>query len=147
MFNHGADPNIADNQKRTLLMLLALQSPSSLVHERIEYLIDHFSPNPNVQDIHGLTVMHHISSVKLSKENQEKLIPTVKLLTSAGVDVNTKDFASRTAIFQATKAENIPLMDFLISKGCGRNKIRSISTKFYWIDFMINALTKKAFHA
>ena len=117
LFNHGADPNIADDQKRTLLMLLALQSPSDLVTERIEYLIEHFSPNPNVQDIHGLTVMHHISTVKLSKENQVKLIDTAKILSGAGVDVNIKDFAARTAIFQATKSENIPLIDFLISKG------------------------------
>ena len=42
LFNHGADPNISDNQKRTLLMLLANQIPDPVVTERIEYLLDHF---------------------------------------------------------------------------------------------------------
>ena len=55
LFNHGADPNLADSQKRTLLMLLATQKPSPKVNERISYLLDHFSQcsekysnNPNV---------------------------------------------------------------------------------------------------
>ena len=80
-----------------------------------------------------------MSSVKLSKENQEKLIPTVKLLTSAGVDVNTKDFASRTAIFQATKAENIPLMDFLISKGCGQYNLDQFHRNFNEVILRLNS--------
>merc|ERR1719462_807896 len=73
--------------------------------------------------------MHHISTVKLSKENQVKLIDTAKILSGAGVDVNIKDFAARTAIFQATKSENIPLIDFLISKGASCPESRAVDEK------------------
>ena len=94
----------------------------TLVKERIEYLLDHFSPSPNVQDIHGLTVLHHIASVKLPSAEQEQLVPTAKLLLTSGADVNIKDYAARTPLFQATKSENIPLMNFFISKGGQRQE-------------------------
>ena len=129
LFNHGADPNISDNQKRTLLMLLVVQVPDALVSERIEYLLDHFSPSPNVQDIHGLTVLHHIASVKLPKERQEDLVPTAKLLLNGGADVNIKDYAARTPLFQATKSENIPLINFFITKGAACPESRATDDK------------------
>ena len=110
-------------------MLLCLQKPEKIVNERIEYLLDHFCPGPNVQDIHGLTVLHHISSVKLPTENQEELIATTKLLIASGADVNIKDYAARTSLFQATKSENIPLINFLVSKGAQCPESRATDEK------------------
>mgnify|MGYP000729360740 CR=1 FL=1 len=129
LFNHGADPNISDNQKRTLLMLLVTQVPNPLVSERIEYLLDHFSPSPNVQDIHGLTVLHHIASVRLGKDKQEQLIPIAKLLINSGADLNVKDYAARTPLFQATKSDNIPLINFFITKGASCPESRATDEK------------------
>ena len=74
-------------------MLLASEKPSTKVNERISYLLDHFSPSPNVQDIHGLTVIHHLASSKLSDTEQADLVTTAKLLLNGGADLNMKDYA------------------------------------------------------
>ena len=117
LFNHGADPNLADNQKRTILMLLATQKPSTKVEERISYLLDHFSPSPNVQDIHGLTVIHHLASTVLPESSQVEIIPTAKLLQNRGADLNMKDYGSRTPLYMAVKSGNLVLVRFLLEKG------------------------------
>ena len=74
-------------------MLLASEKPSAKVNERISYLLDHFSPSPNVQDIHGLTVIHHLASSKLSDTEQTDIVQTAKLLLNGGADLNMKDYA------------------------------------------------------
>ena len=126
LFSHGADPNLADNQKRTLLMLLASQKPSEKINERISYLIEHFSPSTTFQDIHGLTVLHHLALLELPENTQADVVATAKLLLNGGADMNIKDYASRTALFHAVKSSNLPLVKFLLDKGAQCPESRAV---------------------
>ena len=102
LIDNGADLNRADNAGRTPL-ILAVLSPEA----KADISLSHVTPNVAAQ------VKPHVVA---SMEEYPDVEGTVKLLLSAGVDINAKDKAGKTARDYATDAEVIRLLDEAAAK-------------------------------
>ncbi|CAG5106021.1 Oidioi.mRNA.OKI2018_I69.chr1.g2646.t1.cds [Oikopleura dioica] len=118
LFNQGADANVTDDKKQTLLIGLVGHLPDDGVLERINYILQHFTSSMDHQDIHGYTVLHHLATIKTDKT--DALLEAAKLFTSHGCDVNIRDFNHRSCLFHAAKAQNIELLQMFIKNSSGK---------------------------
>lgn len=102
LIDNGADLNKADRAGRTPL-ILAVLSPE----EKANISLTHVTP------IAADQVRPHVVA---SMAEYPDVVNTVKLLLSAGADVNAKDKAGKTARDYATNAEVIRLLDEAAAK-------------------------------
>ncbi|XP_046554920.1 serine/threonine-protein phosphatase 6 regulatory ankyrin repeat subunit B-like [Haliotis rubra] len=137
MLNHGIDPNIKNQQGRTVIHYAAIKGDKNKLTILLEGGADprvpdekgrtvllqavkkqHFhnvrlflekGVNPDVQDKNGKTALHFAVELKDSE--------TVKLLLNGGADPSVSDIYGRDALHYAVKSQNCVIMNLLLQNG------------------------------
>jgi CRP-like cAMP-binding protein len=142
LFNHGCDPNMADYDQRTALMLASARGFRDVVTVLLSA-----SANPNTEDTFGGTALFEAckhghddiidllvkSGAKLGvvegSAKQEKMasllcstvhsgdLKLLRRLLRAGADVNAADYDGRTALHIAAAEGNVPAVELLVVEG------------------------------
>jgi cytohesin len=103
LLEHGADPNIQDNNGRTPLHWAAWKGHLEVV----ELLLEH-GADPNVQDYGGMTPLHYAATGHLE---------VVELLLEHGADPNIKNNNGWTPLHYAAKNCRVGVVRVLLDHG------------------------------
>jgi ankyrin repeat protein len=137
MCDQGFDPNSADYDCRTALMVAAMKGFTDTVELILEY-----NANPNLVDMHGTSALYEAvknahedtmdvlmkHNAKLSMENTlaastlcqtvyDNDLLTLRRLLRAGMPVNASDYDNRTAAHIAAAEGNLEALKALVEFG------------------------------
>eukprot|EP00549_Striatella_unipunctata_P016476 CAMPEP_0118725992 /NCGR_PEP_ID=MMETSP0800-20121206/33447_1 /TAXON_ID=210618 ORGANISM="Striatella unipunctata, Strain CCMP2910" /NCGR_SAMPLE_ID=MMETSP0800 /ASSEMBLY_ACC=CAM_ASM_000638 /LENGTH=182 /DNA_ID=CAMNT_0006634751 /DNA_START=21 /DNA_END=570 /DNA_ORIENTATION=- len=140
MYDQGFDPDSADYDNRTALMVASMKGNVDTVAKLLEFHV-----NPNLIDVHGSTALYeatqhgHAAVMELLLQHGAELAWTkaaphrmcqavfdgdtqlLRRLLKAKIDVNASDYDKRTAIHIAAAEGNLAAVKILVQHGANIN--------------------------
>lgn len=144
MCEHGFDPNAADYDRRTALMVASMNGHVPAISKLMEYLAD-----PNLVDVHGSSALYeaarnghdfavqellrhgarlcmpeYVAAARLCQAVSDGNLTLLRCLLQAKIDVNASDYDNRTAAHIAAAEGNLSALKLLAEAGAAVLEVR-----------------------